>query len=104
MEEKTSEAKTQALTISDSRAKLGSMNCPYCHQKGRAATSRVIDSRPIDRGLATRRRMECSVCRKRFSSYERLKEMMQPGVTPALLKLNGKTYKLLIQDPPTDLS
>lgn len=42
------------------------MRCPYC-KKG---DSRVIDSRGADDGNSIRRRRECSVCGKRFTTYE----------------------------------
>lgn len=43
------------------------MNCPYCS----APDTRVIDSRPASEGRAIRRRRECEVCHRRFTSYER---------------------------------
>ncbi|CFX57037.1 ATP-cone [Syntrophomonas zehnderi OL-4] len=46
------------------------MRCPYC----READSRVIDSRACEDGLSIRRRRECIVCKRRFTSYERVEE------------------------------
>lgn len=46
------------------------MRCPYCHE----ADSRVIDSRSCEDGLSIRRRRECIVCKRRFTSYERVEE------------------------------
>ena len=43
------------------------MRCPYC----RARDTRVIDSRDLNSGDAIRRRRECIVCSKRFTTYER---------------------------------
>ncbi len=43
------------------------MNCPYCQNPD----SRVLDSRPSDEGSVIRRRRECPVCRRRFTTYER---------------------------------
>ena len=43
------------------------MRCPYC----RARDTRVIDSRDLNSGDAIRRRRECVVCSKRFTTYER---------------------------------
>jgi transcriptional repressor NrdR len=43
------------------------MRCPFCS----AAETRVINSRPSDEGVAIRRRRECSVCGRRFTTYER---------------------------------
>ena len=40
------------------------MKCPYCT----ASTSRVIDTRPS--GERIRRRRECTVCKRRFTTYE----------------------------------
>jgi transcriptional repressor NrdR len=47
------------------------MRCPYC----RIDNDRVIDSRVSQDGFAIRRRRECSHCKKRFTTYERLEEM-----------------------------
>jgi len=43
------------------------MHCPFCANDD----TRVIDSRVVEGGAAVRRRRECEVCNKRFSSYER---------------------------------
>lgn len=42
------------------------MKCPVCG----AADSRVLDSRPIDDDKSIKRRRECPVCLKRFTTYE----------------------------------
>ena len=42
------------------------MKCPACG----AQDSRVLDSRPVDEGASIRRRRECPVCGKRFTTYE----------------------------------
>ena len=42
------------------------MRCPYCKEED----SRVIDSRSAEEGRAIRRRRECVVCGKRFTTYE----------------------------------
>ena len=44
------------------------MKCPYCH----ARDSRVIDSREVVGGESIRRRRECVVCGRRFTTYERV--------------------------------
>ena len=44
------------------------MRCPFCGKDN----SRVIDSRPAEDGNAIRRRRECDVCRKRFTTYEKV--------------------------------
>lgn len=43
------------------------MKCPYCS----SADTRVVNSRPSDEGAAIRRRRECGVCHRRFTTYER---------------------------------
>lgn len=47
------------------------MRCPYC----RAVDDKVVDSRPADDGVAIRRRRECLVCGRRYTTYERLEEL-----------------------------
>ncbi|NLY74560.1 MAG: transcriptional repressor NrdR [Firmicutes bacterium] len=47
------------------------MNCPFCG----GLESKVIDSRASEEGNAIRRRRECLVCQKRFTTYERLEEV-----------------------------
>ena len=46
------------------------MLCPFCQE----AESKVIDSRSSEDGSVIRRRRECAVCRKRFTTYERIEE------------------------------
>ena len=38
------------------------MKCPYCNYED----TKVVDSRPVEDGLATRRRRECTKCGKKF--------------------------------------
>ena len=47
------------------------MNCPFCSHE----ESKVVDSRPTDEGQAIRRRRECSKCKKRFTTYEKIEEL-----------------------------
>lgn len=47
------------------------MKCPHCGYDG----DRVIDSRPVDEGIAIRRRRECMSCLERFTTYERVENM-----------------------------
>ena len=42
------------------------MRCPFCGDQ----ESKVVDSRHSDDGLSIRRRRECLVCQKRFTTYE----------------------------------
>jgi transcriptional repressor NrdR len=47
------------------------MRCPYCKdEKG----SKVLDSREASQGFVIRRRRECLVCERRFTTYERMEE------------------------------
>ncbi len=46
------------------------MRCPYCKAEG----SRVLDSRPTEEGTVIRRRRECPVCSRRFTTYEKVEE------------------------------
>ena len=42
------------------------MKCPFCGH----SESRVVDSRPTEEGATIRRRRECLLCQKRFTTYE----------------------------------
>jgi transcriptional repressor NrdR len=44
------------------------MRCPFCSDYN----TRVIDSRPVDDNQAIRRRRQCDVCGKRFTTYEKV--------------------------------
>lgn len=48
------------------------MRCPYCEN----SDTKVIDSRHTEEGHAIRRRRECDVCGKRFTTYEKIEEMI----------------------------
>ena len=47
------------------------MKCPYCGHLG----DKVVDSRESKEGEVVRRRRECLVCGRRFTSYERIDEI-----------------------------
>lgn len=47
------------------------MKCPYCEN----IDTKVIDSRPTEEGHAIRRRRECDMCKKRFTTYEKVEEI-----------------------------
>ncbi len=47
------------------------MKCPFCENPD----TKVIDSRPTDEGQAIRRRRECEICGKRFTTYEKVEEV-----------------------------
>jgi transcriptional repressor NrdR len=44
------------------------MRCPNCSNED----TKVLDSRPVNEGLAIRRRRECSSCEFRFSTHEEM--------------------------------
>ena len=46
------------------------MKCPFCKED----SDRVIDSRSSDSGRVIRRRRQCLVCKKRFTTYEKTSE------------------------------
>ncbi len=48
------------------------MRCPYCEN----VDSKVIDSRPTEDGHAIRRRRECDRCNRRFTTYEKVEEVI----------------------------
>ena len=48
------------------------MKCPYCENED----SKVIDSRHTEDGKAIRRRRECEACGRRFTTYEKVEEMI----------------------------
>lgn len=47
------------------------MKCPFCEN----LDTKVIDSRPTEEGQAIRRRRECEVCGKRFTTYEKIEQI-----------------------------
>lgn len=57
------------------------MKCPFCGHPD----SKVVDSRPDKGGAAIRRRRECESCQKRFTTHERVEEMM-----PLVCKKDGR--------------
>ena len=64
------------------------MQCPYCGQPD----SRVVDTRAASDSI--RRRRECQICRKRFTTYEQISEAL------LIVKRDGRRepfdrYKLL---------
>lgn len=57
------------------------MQCPFCGQDD----DKVVDSRSSEGGRVVRRRRECQLCRKRFTTYERPED--SPRLT--LIKKDG---------------
>lgn len=56
------------------------MKCPYCGQRD----SSVLESRLTEDEESIRRRRECNVCEKRFTTYERIE-----GIDLVVLKKDG---------------
>lgn len=48
------------------------MKCPYCNNPD----TKVVDSRPVEEGLAIRRRRECEKCKKRFTTFEKIENSL----------------------------
>jgi len=57
------------------------MKCPFC----RDLENKVIDSRLSKDGHIIRRRRECLRCERRFTTYERVEEML-----PMIVKKDGR--------------
>jgi len=57
------------------------MKCPFCSH----LENRVIDSRLSREGDVTRRRRECARCVRRFTTYERVEEIL-----PLVVKKDGR--------------
>jgi transcriptional repressor NrdR len=57
------------------------MRCPYCGH----LEDRVVDSREAQEGLVTRRRRECLGCARRFTTYERIEDVL-----PQVVKKDGR--------------
>ncbi|ADY57000.1 Transcriptional repressor nrdR [Syntrophobotulus glycolicus DSM 8271] len=47
------------------------MRCPFCQSD----ETKVLDSRQIEAGTAIRRRRECEVCSRRFTTYEKYEDV-----------------------------
>ncbi len=57
------------------------MRCPFCHDVG----NHVIDSRLSKDGHTIRRRRACEKCGRRFTTYERVEEVL-----PVVVKKDGR--------------
>jgi transcriptional repressor NrdR len=57
------------------------MRCPFCAEQ----EDRVVDSRVNRDGLTIRRRRECLGCQRRYTTYERVEEIL-----PAVVKKDGR--------------
>ena len=63
------------------RSRRGAMRCPFCDHP----EDKVVDSREAQDGRATRRRRECLACGRRFTTYERIDEIL-----PQIVKKDGR--------------
>jgi transcriptional repressor NrdR len=57
------------------------MRCPYCS----SLENKVVDSRMGKEGESIRRRRECLTCEGRFTTYERVEEVL-----PLVIKKDGR--------------
>lgn len=57
------------------------MRCPFCDH----LENKVVDSRLSKEGQAIRRRRECLGCQRRFTTYERVEDML-----PSVIKKDGR--------------
>ena len=57
------------------------MKCPFCAE----VENKVIDSRLSNQGAVIRRRSECLGCQRRFTTYERVEEIL-----PMVVKKDGR--------------
>jgi transcriptional repressor NrdR len=57
------------------------MRCPFCA----AIEDKVVDTRPSDGDQVIRRRRECITCGRRFTTYERVDEVL-----PLVIKKDGR--------------
>lgn len=57
------------------------MKCPYCGHLG----DKVVDSRESKEGEVIRRRRECLGCKRRYTTYERVEEIL-----PVVVKKDGR--------------
>jgi transcriptional repressor NrdR len=57
------------------------MRCPFCGH----LEDRVIDSRAGEGGVVIRRRRECEGCARRFTTYERVEDVL-----PTVVKKDGR--------------
>lgn len=57
------------------------MRCPFCN----SLDNKVVDSRLSKEGEVIRRRRECLKCKRRFTTYERVEEIL-----PFVIKKDGR--------------
>ena len=64
------------------------MKCPYCN----STKNKVVDKRETENDIATRRRRECLMCGKRFTTYERIESL-----DLTILKKDGRKEKFEVE-------
>jgi transcriptional repressor NrdR len=74
------------------------MQCPYCG----ADDDKVVDSRAAEDGRAIRRRRECSGCGHRFTTYERVEEVLVRKRSGALEPFSREKLHAGIERAATD--
>lgn len=57
------------------------MKCPFCDE----LEDKVVDSRMAKEGEVIRRRRECLSCKRRYTTYERVEEIL-----PVVVKKDGR--------------
>jgi transcriptional repressor NrdR len=57
------------------------VKCPFCNE----LEDKVVDSRMAKEGEVIRRRRECLVCKRRYTTYERVEEIL-----PVVVKKDGR--------------
>lgn len=57
------------------------MKCPFCNE----LEDKVVDSRMAKEGEVIRRRRECLACKRRYTTYERVEEVL-----PVVVKKDGR--------------
>ncbi|PHX90935.1 MAG: NrdR family transcriptional regulator [Nitrospirae bacterium] len=57
------------------------MKCPFCNE----LEDKVVDSRMAKEGEVIRRRRECLACKRRYTTYERVEEIL-----PVVVKKDGR--------------
>ena len=72
--------RTWLIAVVENTAPLP-MRCPFCS----ATEDKVVDTRPSDNEQVIRRRRECNSCARRFTTYERVEEVL-----PLLVKKDGR--------------
>lgn len=64
------------------------MKCPFCSN----GESKVVDSRSTDDNSTIRRRRECTVCGKRYTTYEKIEDI------PVLVVKRDQTREIFNKD------